>query len=359
MTDKEPLLKTSLELATGSDVGNHSNENGKQVLSSSLFDWRHCFNSRQDSPKYDQLDNNTEADDDDTNFLMRLIKLFGFGNGFDYLLMFFGGCFVIGHVFCIIASFVLFGELTGTFATQSFIVNCQSRQDKLINSFSNHSTCPHGIDMIQSNYEQFHKFCHQNDTMFTTTKTVVSILPSIRETVMHKIYLLLIVGFISWVCCSLEIIAWTTAIKRQTSRMNISLFRSLIQRNMTYLDTNSTSELTSKLSDNISKIELGINIDFLICTAIVLTVIVSIVVSFVINWKLSLILSCLSPMVAGASMIFSRVIANETDNELTTYARAGKIVQEVFSSLRTVHSFNGGQFEQKSLKEMLPQSLRD
>ncbi|CAF1418254.1 unnamed protein product [Adineta ricciae] len=121
---------------------------------------------------------------------------------------------------------------------------------------------------------------------------------------------------------------------------------------MTYLDTNSISELISKLFNNISKIELGINMDFLIYIAIVITMVGSVVVSFVINWKLSFILSCLSPVVAIASVIFARVISTETVNELATYTSAGKIVQEVFSSLRTVYSLNGAQFEQKRLKNI-------
>jgi hypothetical protein len=33
-------------------------------------------------------------------------------------------------------------------------------------------------------------------------------------------------------------------------------------------------------------------------------------------------------------------------SELNTYSRAGQIVQEVFGSLRTVLSLNGGLFEQ-------------
>ena len=39
--------------------------------------------------------------------------------------------------------------------------------------------------------------------------------------------------------------------------------------------------------------------------------------------------------------------AKEAVNELMTYSKAGQIVQEVFSSLRTVLSLNGSKFEQK------------
>ena len=41
------------------------------------------------------------------------------------------------------------------------------------------------------------------------------------------------------------------------------------------------------------------------------------------------------------------MIVNLTKKELNMYARAGHIVQEVFSSIRTVLSLNGGKFEQQ------------
>ena len=37
----------------------------------------------------------------------------------------------------------------------------------------------------------------------------------------------------------------------------------------------------------------------------------------------------------------------ETANELARYARAGKVAEEVFSSIRTVFAFNGDIFERK------------
>lgn len=41
------------------------------------------------------------------------------------------------------------------------------------------------------------------------------------------------------------------------------------------------------------------------------------------------------------------MIAKEAIDDLNGYAKAGQIVQEVFSSIRTVLSLNGGHFELK------------
>ncbi|CAF1209199.1 unnamed protein product [Rotaria sordida] len=64
-------------------------------------------------------------------------------------------------------------------------------------------------------------------------------------------------------------------------------------------------------------------------------------------------MSCLVPLAVGSSFVFSKVSAKETMNELMTYSKAGQIVQEVFSSLRTVLSLNGSKFEQKRYKREL------
>ncbi|CAF4588371.1 unnamed protein product, partial [Rotaria socialis] len=47
---------------------------------------------------------------------------------------------------------------------------------------------------------------------------------------------------------------------------------------------------------------------------------------------------CVIPLAIGSSLVFSKLTANETVYELKTYAKTGQIVQEFFSSLRTVLS---------------------
>ncbi|CAF1113459.1 unnamed protein product [Rotaria sordida] len=51
--------------------------------------------------------------------------------------------------------------------------------------------------------------------------------------------------------------------------------------------------------------------------------------------------------------VFDLIIAHEAMKELNTYSKAGRIVQEVFSSLRTVLSLNGSKFEQKRYEREL------
>ncbi|CAF1214538.1 unnamed protein product [Adineta steineri] len=64
-------------------------------------------------------------------------------------------------------------------------------------------------------------------------------------------------------------------------------------------------------------------------------------------------MSCMIPLIVGSSLIFAKVITRETKEQLSTYAKAGQIAQEVFSSLRTVLSFNGSKSQQKQYEKEL------
>jgi ABC-type multidrug transport system fused ATPase/permease subunit len=110
-------------------------------------------------------------------------------------------------------------------------------------------------------------------------------------------------------------------------------------------------------------LESGIGYQLALVISMLVSAIGGIFVALFISWKLTLIMLCILPLILASSHGFSKVIisivdqfnfyifqqitANETMNELNTYSKAGQIVQEVFSSIRTVLSLNGGKFEQK------------
>ncbi|CAF1479061.1 unnamed protein product [Adineta steineri] len=120
---------------------------------------------------------------------------------------------------------------------------------------------------------------------------------------------------------------------------------------MKYLDTNQTTQYNSKLFTNIEKIKNGMGAEFMVVIGLILVLIFSIIISFILNWKLSLIMSCIIPIVIGSSLLFAKLITKETEEQLNSYSKAGQIAQEVFSSLRTVLSFNGSKCQQKQYEK--------
>ncbi|CAF4001039.1 unnamed protein product, partial [Rotaria magnacalcarata] len=116
---------------------------------------------------------------------------------------------------------------------------------------------------------------------------------------------------------------------------------------ISYFDLGATGQLNSKLFDNIDKIGKGIGFELMMIVETIINCIFGIGVAIFLDWKLSLIMLCLTPLIIVGSSIFSRFVAKETINQLKAYSKADETAQEVFSSLRTVLSLNGGEFEKK------------
>ncbi|CAF4115308.1 unnamed protein product, partial [Adineta steineri] len=312
-------------------------------------EWRQYFNQQKTDAKNKKL--NDEINQTTKDIPVGVLQLFRFADRIDILLMILGLFFVLMHGVCALANIILFGRITGLFATTSFAVDCDNQYQNLESTIINNTVCPLGIDLNALNYDRLHKLCHYDNK--TISSTLSPLTPLFHDNVMHLIYWFFGLSILAFLSCSLEYICWTVATKRQTSRMSVLLFQSLIQRNMTYLDTNQTTQYNTKLFTNIEKIKNGMGFEFLIVIGLVLLMILSIIMSFVLNWQLSLIMSCLIPLIVGSSLIFAKVITRETEAQLSTYSKAGQIAQEVFSSLRTVLSFNGSKGQQKQYEKEL------
>ncbi|CAF4037744.1 unnamed protein product, partial [Adineta steineri] len=145
----------------------------------------------------------------------------------------------------------------------------------VISTIINNSICPFGIDLNPLNFDRLHKLCHYDNK--TILSSLAPLTPLFHENVMHLVYWFFGISIVTFLSAFFEYICWTVAMERQTSRMSVLLFQSLIQR----------------------------------------------------------------------------IIKKETKEQLSTYSKAGKIAQEVFSSLRTVLSFNGSKWQQKQYEKEL------
>ncbi|CAF0845843.1 unnamed protein product [Adineta steineri] len=287
MNDKEPLLKNYNKLLNDNDSDNENK---------SFSDWRQYFNRQKTNAKNKKLDDEIKQTTKDIP--INVFQLFRFADRIDILLIIIALCLILIHEVCVLANVILFGRITGLFATTSFAVDCNNRYQNLTSTNINNSVCPLGIDLNPLNYDRLHKLCHYNNK--TISSTLSPLTPLFHENVMHLVHWFLGksieyddlnlkkqaiccfcinvgLSILAFLCTSLEYICWTTATKRQTSRMSVLLFQSLIQR----------------------------------------------------------------------------LIAKETEEQLNTYSKAGQIAQEVFSSLRTVLSFNGSKYQQKQYDKEL------
>uniref|UniRef100_A0A8C1P3R7 ATP-binding cassette, sub-family B (MDR/TAP), member 11a n=1 Tax=Cyprinus carpio TaxID=7962 RepID=A0A8C1P3R7_CYPCA len=147
-----------------------------------------------------------------------------------------------------------------------------------------------------------------------------------------------------------QIALWVSAAARQIQRIRKMYFRKIMCMEIGWFDCNSVGELNTRISDDINKINNAIADQVSIFIERISTFIFGFMVGFIGGWKLTLVVIAVSPLIGLAA------VARLTGHELTAYAKAGSVADEVLSSMRTVAAFGG---EHKETERYSMPSLSD
>ncbi|CAF0915009.1 unnamed protein product [Adineta steineri] len=150
-----------------------------------LFDWRQYLNRQKTDANNKKL--NDEIKHTTKDISVSVFQLFRFADCIDILLLILGLCFMLGHAVGVIANVILFGRITGLFATTSFAVDCDNQYKNLESGIINNTLCPLGINLDPLNYDRLHKLCHYDNK--TISSTLAPLTPLFHENVMHLVYL--------------------------------------------------------------------------------------------------------------------------------------------------------------------------
>ncbi|XP_054471765.1 bile salt export pump [Anoplopoma fimbria] len=142
-----------------------------------------------------------------------------------------------------------------------------------------------------------------------------------------------------------QIFFWVTAASRQIDKMRKIYFRKVMQMEIGWFDCNSVGELNTRMSDDINKINNAIADQVSIFIERLSTFVFGFMVGFIGGWKLTLVVIAVSPLIGIAAGLMAMAVARLTGRELTSYAKAGSVADEVLSSIRTVAAFGGEEKE--------------
>ena len=126
---------------------------------------------------------------------------------------------------------------------------------------------------------------------------------------------------------------------RTTKALRIDFIKHILRQNIAYFDSDAAASVTVQATTNGNNVNNGISEKLTLTIQAVSTFVTAFIVAFVISWKLTLITIAIVPTIL---IITSVCIGIDTMNEaqlLPIYSRAGLIAEEVFSTVRTVHSF--------------------
>ncbi|XP_075443273.1 ATP-binding cassette sub-family B member 5 isoform X1 [Ascaphus truei] len=149
------------------------------------------------------------------------------------------------------------------------------------------------------------------------------------------------------VCGYVQVSFWVLSAARQTRKMRTTFFHSVLAQEITWFDVTKSGQLNTRLTEDINKINDGIGDKVGHLFQNVSIFVTGIIIGLVKGWQLALVILATSPLMAISAALSSKMLISLTSKELTAYAKAGAVAEEVLSSIRTVVAFGGQEKEIK------------
>uniref|UniRef100_A0A669R659 Phosphatidylcholine translocator ABCB4 n=1 Tax=Phasianus colchicus TaxID=9054 RepID=A0A669R659_PHACC len=156
----------------------------------------------------------------------------------------------------------------------------------------------------------------------------------------------------------IQVSFWTLAAGRQIKRIRQEFFHAVMRQEIGWFDVNDVCELNTRIVDDISKINEGIGEKIAMFFQAVATFFTGFIVGFTKGWKLTLVILALSPVLGFSSALWAKMISTFTNKELTAYAKAGAVAEEVLAAVRTVVAFGGQRKETERYQKNLEDAKR-
>uniref|UniRef100_A0A4W3JJD0 ATP-binding cassette sub-family B member 5 n=1 Tax=Callorhinchus milii TaxID=7868 RepID=A0A4W3JJD0_CALMI len=174
-----------------------------------------------------------------------------------------------------------------------------------------------------------------------------------KPTILFSYYYLGIAG-IALICGYIQVSFWVLTSARQTRRLRKAFFHSVLGKEISWFDLSPTGQLNTRLTADINKINEGIGDKIGLLFQYLTSFVGGVIIGFIKGWKLTLVMLAAGPALALSAMVWAKVISF-TNLEMTAYAKAGAVAEEVLSSIRTVVAFGGQDKEieryRKNLRE--------
>ncbi|NXG04871.1 MDR1 protein, partial [Sakesphorus luctuosus] len=156
------------------------------------------------------------------------------------------------------------------------------------------------------------------------------------------------IGFAVLILSTIQVWTFLVAATRQTARIRQKFFFAVLHQEMAWFDTTQIGMLNMRLTEDINTIHQGIGDKICIFLQFFTTFLSGIIIGFIHGWKLTLVILSVSPLLAASAAVWSTLLASLTAKELSAYAKAGAVAEEILTAIRTVVAFNG---QQKALEK--------
>ncbi|CAF3684176.1 unnamed protein product, partial [Rotaria socialis] len=327
---KNPQVHPEHEMVALKTIPASSNIDETNETNSFCFQLREVFKKKDHDPTEKQ----------GPPEVVTFASLFRFANATDFFYMIIGSIAALAHGAAFPLMLLIFGNLTDIFTDRTFDL-CKFD----LTVFD--GRCLPGVELTTENFFQEILKCNLTGTNFSIPKV------NLLGTISQQAIWLTIVGCATIVVGYFQVAFWSIACERQTRRLRENLLRSILSKEIAYFDTNKTAQLNTRLSEDVNKVHDGTGDKVGSALQFFASFIAGLILGLIKGWKLTLVILSVSPVLFFSAVLFTKITATMTSQELKAYAKAGAIAEEVFGSIRTVFSFNGGAYESKRYEKHL------
>ncbi|XP_056330778.1 ATP-dependent translocase ABCB1 [Danio aesculapii] len=243
-------------------------------------------------------------------------QLFRYATCPEVFLMLIGLLCAAAHGVALPLMCVVFGQMTDSFVQSGQTYNLTGSNGNFTSNFTftlnNTSTCLAGSPEI-----------------------------GIESKMTQQAYFFIGIGGAVLVLGTFQVMLFLLTAAKQTKRIREKYFHAILHQQMSWFDTHPIGELNIRLTDDINTINDGLGDKIAVFVQFFCSFISGLVIGFVFGWKLTLVILAVSPLLAGSAAAWSKILASLTSKELTAYAKAGAVAEEILVAIRTVVAFNG------------------
>ncbi|NXG33987.1 MDR1 protein, partial [Dromaius novaehollandiae] len=149
------------------------------------------------------------------------------------------------------------------------------------------------------------------------------------------------IGCAVLILSTIQVWTFLVAATRQTAKIRQKFFFAVLHQEMAWFDAIQIGTLNIRLTEDINTIHEGIGDKICIFVQFFATFLAGIIVGFIHGWKLTLVILSVSPLLAASAAVWSTLLASLTAKELSAYAKAGAVAEEILTAVKTVVAFNG------------------
>uniref|UniRef100_A0A672LZI8 ATP-binding cassette sub-family B member 5 n=1 Tax=Sinocyclocheilus grahami TaxID=75366 RepID=A0A672LZI8_SINGR len=173
------------------------------------------------------------------------------------------------------------------------------------------------------------------------TANLTGISNSIEAKMTEHAYYFVAIGAAVLLLGTFQVMLFLLTAAKQTKRIREKYFHAILHQQMSWFDTHQIGELNIRLTDDINTINDGLGDKICVFVQFFCTFIAGFIIGFIYGWKLTLVILAVSPLLAGSAAVWSIILATLTSKELSAYAKAGAVAEEILVAIRTVVAFNG------------------